>query len=73
MFTINKLNIMKKSKYQQYFYFQQYFYLNINNIFRGAALIREEALIRRRRLFQYGHRKVRHLLEGGAYLRSGAY
>ena len=59
MFTINKLNIMKKSKYQQYFY------LNINNIFRGPALIRGEALIsiwtpkgaaliRGRRLFEVG-------------------
>ena len=26
-----------------------------------------------RRLFQCGHRKVQHLLEGGAYLKTGAY
>ena len=37
--------------------------------FRGAALTREEALIRGRHLLQYGYPKVWCLLEGGAYLR----
>ena len=35
--------------------------------FRGAVIIRG------RRLFQCGHSKVQRLLEGGAYLRLGAY
>ena len=39
----------------------------------GGALISWEALKRRRRLFQWGYPKVEHLLEGGAYLRPGAY
>ena len=38
-----------------------------------AVLIRGEALIRGRRLFQRGYQKVQRLLEGGAYLRPGAY
>ena len=38
-----------------------------------AAPIRGEALIRGKHLFQCGYAKVRRLLEGGAYLRSGAY
>ena len=42
-------------------------------VFRGAALIRREALIRGRHLFQCEFAKVRRLLEGGAYLRPGAY
>ena len=39
----------------------------ISNAFRGAALLR------RRHLFQCDYPKVRRLLEGGAYLRPGAY
>ena len=39
----------------------------ISAAFRGAALLRG------RRLFQCGYPKVRRLLEGGAYLRPGAY
>ena len=42
-------------------------------VFRGATLIREKAFSRGRRLFQCGYPKVRRLLEGGAYLRPGAY
>ena len=45
----------------------------INTAFRGTALIREEVLIGGRCLFQCGYPKVRHLVEGGAYLRPGAY
>ena len=51
----------------------------ISAAFRGAVLIREEvlirgeALIREKRLFQCGYPKVRRLLEGGTYLRPGAY
>ena len=50
-------------------------YSNYSNkwAFRGATLIRGEALIRGRRLFQCGYPKVRRLLEGGAYLRPAAY
>ena len=45
----------------------------ISIVFKGAALIRGEPLIRGRRLFQCGYPKVRHLLESSAYLRPGAY
>ena len=45
----------------------------INAVFRGAVLIRGEALIKRRRLFQCRYQKGRCLLEGGAYLRPDAY
>ena len=45
----------------------------INTAFRVGALIRGEVLIRGRRLLQFGHQKERRLLEGGAYLRLGAY
>ena len=43
--------------------------------FRGAALIRREALIGERRLilFQRGHPKEQRLLDGGAYLSPGTY
>ena len=36
-------------------------------------IIRREALIRGRRLIQCGYVKVQRLLEGGSYLRPGAY
>ena len=39
----------------------------ISAAFRGAALIREEALVRGRCLFQCRHPKERRLLEDGAY------
>ena len=45
----------------------------ISSAFRGAALIREEALIRGRRLLQCGYPKVRRLLEGNTFLRPGVY
>ena len=45
----------------------------ISGTFGGAALVRGEALIKARRFFQYGYPKGKHLLEGGAYLRPGAY
>ena len=80
---------MKKSKYQQYFhcfivcilvpyafwfsYQQNIVTILISAAFGGTALIRGEALIRGRRLCQCGYPKVRRLLEGGAYLRPGAY
>ena len=79
---------MTKPKYQQYFCFivciliSYEFWFNyqqnivtilISAAFGGAALIRGEALTRGRRLFQCGYPKVRRLLEGGAYLRPGAY
>ena len=80
---------MKKSKYQQHFYCfvvcilisyafwfsyeQNIVTILISAAFGGAALVRGEALIRGRRLFQCGYPKVRHLLKGGAYLRPGAY
>ena len=89
LFTINKPNIMKKCKYQQCFYcfivcllvsyaFQVSCQYNIvttliSAAFGGAALNSGEALIRGRRLFQCGYQKVRRVLEGGAYLRPGAY
>ena len=41
--------------------------------FRGAALMRGEALIGGKRLFQCGYAKIRSLLEGGTYLRTGAH
>ena len=80
---------IEKSKYQQYFHcfiisilvsyaFWVSCYYNIvtaliSVAFRAAVLIRGEAIIRGRRLFQCGYPKVGRLLEGGAYLRSGAY
>ena len=45
----------------------------ISAAFRGVTLIKGEALIRERHLFQCGYPNVQHLLEGGAYLRPGAY
>ena len=39
----------------------------ISTAFRGATLIRGQALIKRKRLFQCGYTKVRLLLEGGAF------
>ena len=45
----------------------------ISAAFRGAALIRREALTRGRRLFECGYPKVRRLLEGGVYLRPDTY
>ena len=45
----------------------------ISAAFRVAALIRWEALVRERYLFQCGYPKVRRLLEEGASLRPGAY
>ena len=45
----------------------------ISDAFEGAVLIRGDALVRGRCLFQFGYPKVRRLLEGGAYLRPGAY
>ena len=88
-FSLSKnRNILKKSKYQQYFHcfiacilvsyaFRFSYQQNIVTIlvsvtFRVAGLIKGEALIRGRRLFQCGYPKVRHLLEGSAYLRPGA-
>ena len=81
IFTINKPNVMIKSKHQQYFccfivcilisyafwfsYLQNIVTILIIATFRGAALIREKALIRGRLLFQCGYPKVWCLLEGG--------
>ena len=45
----------------------------INATFRGTVLNRGAALITGRRLFQCGYLKVKRLLEGGAYLKPGAY
>ena len=45
----------------------------ISDVFIGAILIRGEARIRGRRLFQCGYRKLLSLLEGGGYLKPGAY
>ena len=42
-------------------------------ISRGAVLIIGEVLLRGRHLIQCGYPKLRHLSEGSAYLRSGAY
>ena len=80
---------MRTPKYQQYFHcffartlgpyefwfsFQQNIVtILISAIFRGVALIKREALIRGKRLLNYGYSKVRHLLEGDAYLNPGAY
>ena len=80
---------MIKSKYQQCFhcfiaciivpytfwfsYQQNIVTILISPAFRSAALIRGEALLRGRHLFQCGYSKVGRLLEGGAYLRPGAY
>ena len=80
IFTTNESNIMKKSKYQQYFHYILVQLLVIamivtiltNAVFTGAAL-RGEVFIRGRCLFLCGYPKVRCLLEGGAYLRSSAY
>ena len=44
-----------------------FFFQNNNETFRTAALIRV------RRLFQFGYPEVRRLLEGGAYLKPAAY
>ena len=51
----------------------EYVAILISAAFRGVALITGETLIRGRHLFQCGYPKARHLLECGAYLRSGAY
>ena len=40
---------------------------------RGAPLFRGGVLIKGRRLFQCGYPKVRGLLEGGVFLKPGAY
>ena len=45
----------------------------LSAVFSGAALTRGETLIRERRLLECGYLKVRCFLEGGAYLRPGAY
>ena len=45
----------------------------ISPVFRAAAFVKGEALIRGMCLFQCGQPKERRLLEGGAYLRSGNY
>ena len=86
IFTINKPNIMKKSKYFHCFtvsilvpyaikfsYKQNIVTILISPTFRGAVLIRGAALIKERRLFQCGYPKVQHLLEGGTYLRPCTY
>ena len=80
---------MGKSKYRQNFYCfivciqiscafwfsykQNIVTILISTRFGGAVLIRGEALIKEKRLFQCGYPKVQRLLECGAYLRSGAY
>ena len=82
-------NILKKSKYQQYFhcfivcllfsyafwfsYQQNIVTILISTTFIVTALIRREVLIRGRRLFQCRYSKVLHLIEGGVYLKPGAY
>ena len=82
-FTINKPNLIKKSKYQQYFHcfivcirgpfaFQFSFQQNIVTIL-ISAVFRGVALITGRHLFQCGYPKVRRLSDGGTYLRPGAY
>ena len=89
IFTVSKPNIMKRSKYQQYFncfiayilvsytfwfsYQQNIVTILISAALRGEVLIRGEALIRRRRLIRCGYPKIRCLLGGGAYLRPGGY
>ena len=89
IFTVNRQNIMRKSKYQQYlhcllvcillpyafwFSFQQNIgIILISAVHRGAALIRGEALIRGKRLFQWRHPKEQGLLEGSTYLMPGTY
>ena len=45
----------------------------ISATFRGVELIRAEAFIRVRRLFQCRHLKMRHLLEGGTCFRILSY
>ena len=78
IFTINKPNIMKKSKYQKYFYYfivcililyafsfsyqQNIVTILISALFRGAALIRGEEVN-----FKVDTQRC------GAYFRSGAY
>ena len=47
--------------------------LLISTTFIGAVLISGELLIKSRSLFQCEYPKVQQLLEGGAYLRLGAY
>ena len=82
IFTIIKPNIMKKSKYQQYFHcfivcilvpnafwfgcWQNILTIVISTAFRSVALITREALTRGRRLFQCGYSKV--LIRGNMVL-----
>ena len=89
IFAINRLNIMKKSKYQQYFYYFVicilvpyafwFSYQNnmvtilINTEFKGAVLIRGETTIRWRRLFQCGYPKNWHLFESRRLLEKMRY
>ena len=66
IFAINKPNIMKKSKYQQYLHC---FIVCIvsPNVFWWSTVFRGGALIRGRHLFQCGYPKVRRLCEVGPY------
>ena len=89
IFTINKPSIRRNSRSPQYFHCfivcilvpyascfscqQNIVSISISAAFRGTALIRGQALIRERRLFQCGYQKVRRLLESGAYLRPSSY
>ena len=77
IFTINKTNIMRKSKYQHhcfivcmlvpyafcFSYQQNIVTLLISTALRDAALNRGEALIKERCLFHFGYLKVRRLLQ----------
>ena len=82
IFTINKPNIMKKSKYQQYFHcfivcilipYAFWFRYQQNKITVLVSTAFRSAFIRGRLLFQSGYPKVRRLLEGDAYLRLCTY
>ena len=80
---------MEKSKYQKYchcfivcilvsyaFWFgyqQNIVTILMSAAFRGATFISEEALIRRKRLFQCGYPKMRLLFRNGAYLTPNTY
>ena len=75
VFTINKRNIMKKPKYQQYCHFFCWLHTNstcilvqlrvkYGNCSNERRIFRWQALIRGKRLFQCGYPKVSSLLEG---------
>ena len=83
IYTINKTNIMKKTKYQQYFHCC--YCLHTTSICILVQLLVEygnysnksriwwPGTYQRKRLFQCGYLKMQCLLEDDAYLRPGAY